>query len=49
MFPRLVRRDVIVLLCLKAMVLTLLYFLFVAPAAKPEPDARAIAAHLMGH
>jgi hypothetical protein len=48
MFPKIVRRDVIVLLCLKAMALMLIYFLFIKPAMVPEPDARATAVHLIG-
>lgn len=48
MFPKTVRRDVIVLLCLKAAALTLIYFLFIKPAMMPEPDARATAVHLIG-
>jgi hypothetical protein len=48
MFPKAIRRDVILLLCLKAVALTLIYFLFVAPATHPEPNGRAMQAHLMG-
>ena len=48
MFPKMVRRDVIVLLLCKAAALTLIYFLFIAPMTRPEPDARATAAHLIG-
>jgi hypothetical protein len=48
MFPKAVRRDVIVLLCLKAAALTLIYFLFIAPHAGPEPDGRAMTHHLVG-
>ncbi len=48
MFPKAIRRDVIVLLCLKAAALTLIYFLFIAPATRPEPKADAVAAHLTG-
>ena len=48
MFPKTVRRDVIVLLCLKAAALTVIYFLFIKPAMMPEPDARATAVHLIG-
>ena len=48
MFPRTIRRDVIALLCIKAAALSLIYFLFVAPAAQPEPNGRAMQAHLMG-
>ena len=48
MFPKTVRRDVILLLCIKAAALTLIYFLFIKPAIVPEPDARTTAAHLIG-
>jgi len=48
MFPHWVRRDVIVLLLCKAAALTLIYFLLIAPMTRPEPDARATAAHLIG-
>jgi hypothetical protein len=48
MFPKMVRRDVIVLLCVKAAALTLIYYLFIAPATHPEPNGRAVAAHLLG-
>jgi hypothetical protein len=49
MFPAVIRRDVIALLCLKAAALVLIYILFVAPATHPEPDGQAAAAHLIGH
>ena len=48
MFPRWVRRDVIVLLLCKAAALTLIYFLLIKPAMMPEPDARSTATHLIG-
>jgi len=48
MFPRWVRRDVIVLLLCKAAALTLIYFLLIKPAMVPEPDARSTATHLIG-
>jgi len=48
MFPKAVRRDVIVLFCIKAAMLTLIYFLFIAPATPPEPDGRAVAHHIFG-
>ena len=48
MFPKMARHDVIVLLLCKAAALTLIYFLFVAPAMKPEPNGQATAAHMMG-
>ncbi len=47
MFPKSLRLEVIVLLCLKAAVLTLIYYLFIAPAAGPEPDGRALRMHLL--
>jgi hypothetical protein len=48
MFPKAVRRDVIILLCIKAILLMLIYFVFIAPVARPEPDGRTTAAHLLG-
>jgi hypothetical protein len=48
MFPKMVRRDVIVLLCIKVMALTLIYYFLVAPVSKPEPNGQAMAAHLIG-
>ena len=48
MFPRTIRRDIILLLCIKAAALSLIYFLFFAPAAQPEPNGRAMRAHLLG-
>jgi hypothetical protein len=48
MFPKTVRRDVIVLLCIKAAALTLIYFTLVKPALMPEPKAATVAAHLIG-
>jgi hypothetical protein len=48
MFPRWVRRDVIVLLCLKAAALTLIYFLLIKPAMVPEPQPATMATHLIG-
>ena len=48
MFPRTIRRDIIALLCIKAAALSLIYFLFVAPVAHPEPNGGAMRAHLIG-
>jgi hypothetical protein len=48
MFPKAVRRDIIVLLCIKAAALTLIYFLFVRPVLVPEPKPAAVTAHLIG-
>jgi len=46
-FPKILRREVICLICIKALALTLIYYAFVAPAARPEPDGRAVAAYLL--
>jgi hypothetical protein len=48
MFPKLVRRDIIILLCIKAAAITLIYFLLVKPVLMPEPKPAAMAAHLIG-
>ena len=47
MFPKSIRREVIFLICLKAVALTLIYYAFVAPVTRPEPDGRAMAAYLL--
>jgi hypothetical protein len=47
MFPKILRRDVILLLGLKAALLLTLYYFVIAPAKPPEPDARATRAHLL--
>jgi len=46
-FPKPIRREIIFLICLKAVALTLIYYAFVAPVARPEPDGRAMAAYLL--
>ena len=46
MFPKMLRREIVVLLCIKALVLTAIYFAFFAPMTPPEPDKAAIMAHL---
>jgi hypothetical protein len=46
-FPKSVRRDIVLLICIKAAALTLIYYAFVAPVARPEPDGRAMAAYLL--
>jgi hypothetical protein len=48
MFPPSLRRDVVVLLCVKAAALVLIYALFFAPVTKPEPGGAAMRAHLLG-
>jgi hypothetical protein len=47
MFPKTIRREVLWLLCIKAVALTLIYYAFVAPVARPEPDGSAVTAHLL--
>jgi hypothetical protein len=46
-FPKSIRREVLVLICIKAVALTLIYYAFIAPDTRPEPDGRAVAAHLL--
>ena len=46
MFPARLRKEIIALLCLKALVLGVIYFTFIAPAERPDPDKAAIMAHL---
>jgi|HubBroStandDraft_6_1064221.scaffolds.fasta_scaffold550791_2 hypothetical protein len=48
MFPRILRRDILVLLGAKAVALTLIYLVFIAPSSRPEPDRSAMQAHLLG-
>jgi hypothetical protein len=48
MFPKMARRDVIILLCIKAAALTLIYYVFVVPMLKPEPSPGSVAAHVIG-
>jgi hypothetical protein len=47
MFPKVLRRDVILLFCIKAAAILLIYQLFFAPMTRPEPDGAAIRAHLL--
>jgi hypothetical protein len=46
MFPTRLRKEIVVLLCLKALVLGVIYFSFIIPMERPEPDKAAIMAHL---
>lgn len=46
MFPAHLRREIIILLALKAAALTLLYFLFFSPARRPE--IVPIITHILG-
>lgn len=47
MFPKSIRREVVILICIKAVVLTLIYYAFVAPVTLPEPDGHAMTAYLL--
>ena len=46
MFPYTLRRDVLVLLGLKAAALALIYVALVAPVGSPEPSSASMRAHL---
>lgn len=49
MFPTILRREVLILIGIKAAALTLLYFLFFAsPAHKAEESSTALREHIMG-
>jgi hypothetical protein len=47
MFPGALRREIIALLCLKAVALVAIYQLFFAPVTRTEPDGRAMRTHLL--
>jgi hypothetical protein len=47
MFPKSARREIILMICIKVLALTLIYYTVVAPGARPEPDNRAVTAHLL--
>ena len=47
MFPKALRLEVIGLLCLKAVALVAIYYLFMAPHTGPEPGGDATRAHLL--
>jgi hypothetical protein len=46
-FSKSLRRKVLVLICVKALALTLIYYATFAPFTQPEPDGRATAAYLL--
>jgi hypothetical protein len=48
-FPRLLRLEVIALLCLKGAVLIVLYYVFFAPVEKPEPNGQAVTTHFLNY
>jgi len=47
MFPKALRRDVVMLLLVKAALLIAIYQLFFAPYTSPEPNGSAMLAHLL--
>jgi hypothetical protein len=47
MFPQSARREVILLICIKAIALTLIYHAFFASGARPEPDSSTVTAHIL--
>jgi hypothetical protein len=48
MFPKSLRRDIVLLICIKAAALALIYYAVVAPATRPEPDGQTMAGYLLG-
>jgi hypothetical protein len=49
MFPKLLRLEIIALLCLKALVLMVLYCAFFAPVERPEPSVQTVLTHLLNY
>jgi hypothetical protein len=48
-FPKLLRLEVIALLCLKAAVLIIIYYAFFATAEKPEPNGQTVLTHFLNY
>ena len=48
MVRRLLRVEIFGLLCAKAVMLGLLYFVFFGPGTQVHPDAGAVSAHVLG-
>jgi hypothetical protein len=48
MFPIALRREILILIAIKAALLTLLYFLFFSPAHRIEPTPDTLRAHIVG-
>jgi hypothetical protein len=46
-FPTQLRRHIVMLLCVKAAALSLIYVAFIAPAAQPKLDSRSMAGHIL--
>src|SRR5215469_16618300 len=47
MFPSALRREILALLCIKALALVAIYQLFFAPITRTEPDGHAMRTHLL--
>ena len=47
MFPKALRRDVLILLAVKAVALTLIYFMFFGSSTKPEIGPQTLEARLL--
>ena len=47
MFPLKLRREIVALLCLKALALFAIYQLLFAPLVRPEPDGSSVRAHFV--
>jgi hypothetical protein len=48
-FPRLLRLEVIALLCLKGAALMVIYYAFFAPVEKSEPNGQTVLTHLLNY
>ena len=48
MFPIILRREVVILLAVKTVLLTLLYVLFFSPAHRTEASPESLRAHIIG-
>jgi hypothetical protein len=48
MFPGALRREIVILLSLKAVALVVLYLLFFAPAHQFKPTAGQLGSHILG-
>jgi hypothetical protein len=46
-FTKTLRRDIVLLLCLKATALALVYWMFFGPNTRPATDASVIAARIL--
>ncbi len=47
MFPKILRREILLLLAGKALILTILYLLFFSSAHQSSPDTALLQAHLL--